>query len=244
MDVPPLPGDDPLGQDTRERLFELLGRLGRTATTDELAGELALHHNGVRRHLEQLHLAGLIRKESVRQGRGRPRDGWSIDPDARPGGEPPRGYAELGRWLARATPATADNLRRIEATGRSIGAELATDGSVDGGPSASGLQDFERAVAWLGFAPRKDEPSPRDPDAVTYRLTNCPYAQAVAENQPAICMLHKGILSGLLESLEPGAEITAFEPQDPRVAGCAVSLLQSQRKPPVTQPEAQAQPHQ
>jgi predicted ArsR family transcriptional regulator len=237
MDVPPLGGDDPLARDTRGRLFELLGRLGHTATTDELASELGLHHNGIRRHLEQLQLAGLIRRESIRHGRGRPKDGWSIDPDARPGGEPPRGYAELGGWLARAIPAGAENLRQVEATGRSIGRELASDGAIDVAvdgavdetPGGSGLKDFEHAVTWLGFAPRRDEPS-TDASSVTYRLTNCPYQQAVAENQPVICTLHKGILSGLLETMEPDAEITGFHPRDPRTAGCAVSLLRSGRR--------------
>src|SRR4051794_29930604 len=159
MDVPPLPAEDPLARDTRNRLFELLGRLGRAATTSELAEELGLHPNGLRRHLDQLQLAGLVRRQSIRQPRGRPKDGWSLDPDARPGGEQPRGYEELGRWLARAIPARAESLREIEKTGQGIGRELADSGTaVSGAPGASGLEDFERAVTWLGFAPRT-EPS-------------------------------------------------------------------------------------
>jgi predicted ArsR family transcriptional regulator len=228
MDVPPLPGEDPLARDTRVRLFELLGQLGRTATTDELASTLELHPNGIRRHLEQLQLAGLIRKDSVRQPRGRPKDGWSIDPDARPGGEPPRGYEELGRWLARAIPAGPDNLRQIEETGRAIGRDLPSSGAVGADADGGGLQDFERAVSWLGFAPHSDPPAAGERE-LTYRLTNCPYRQAVQENQPVICTLHKGILSGLLETLEPDAEITGFRPRDPVQAGCAVTLLLSRR---------------
>lgn len=229
MDLPPLPDDDPLARDTRGQLFELLGQLGRTATTDELASTLDLHPNGVRRHLEQLQLAGLIRRDSVRQRRGRPKDGWSLDPDARPGGEPPRGYEELGRWLARAIPARPDNLRDIEATGRMIGRELPDSGAAgDRSTSASGLEDFERAVTWLGFAPRAQDAAP-DSGEVTYRLTNCPYRQAVQENQPVICTLHKGILSGLLETLEPDAEIAGFRARDPETAGCEVTLALARR---------------
>lgn len=255
MDLPPLPDDDPLARDTRGRLFELLGQLGRTATTDELSVALGLHANGIRRHLEQLQQAGLIRRHSIRQRRGRPRDGWSLDPDARPGGAPPRGYEELGQWLARAIPARPDNLRDIEATGRMIGRELARpEDPASEGTSASGLEDFARAVTWLGFAPRVAQPSaaagvevaaeeipaadgtaaaeqePADAPRVaetriTYSLGNCPYRQAVEANQPVICTLHKGILSGLLETLEPSAEITAFRPRDPATAGCTVTLL-------------------
>jgi predicted ArsR family transcriptional regulator len=241
MDVPPLPAEDPLARDTRSRLFELLGQLGRPATTQELATEVDMHPNGVRRHLDQLQEAGLIKRHSLRQPRGRPKDGWSLDPDARPGGEQPRGYAELGRWLARAIPARPDSLREIEKTGRGIGRELADSGTaVDGAPGASGLEDFERAVTWLGFAPRTEpsdsgevaEPAePSDEERLTLRLANCPYRQAVEENQPVICMLHKGILSGLLETLEPDAEMTGFHPRDPRTAGCTVDLLLKGRRP-------------
>ena len=236
MDVPPLPAEDPLARDTRGRLFELLGHLGRAATTDELATDLALHPNGVRRHLEQLQLAGLIRRESIRQPRGRPKDGWSLDPDARPGGEPPRAYEELVRWLARAIPARAGSLRDLEHTGRGIGRELADSGAgTDGAPAASGIEDFGRALTWLGFAPQTESPAePVEPiqlpiaqpdENVTFRLTNCPYRQAVQENQPVICTLHKGILTGLLEKLEPEAELTGFHPRDPVTAGCTVDLL-------------------
>ncbi|HEY2437716.1 MAG TPA: helix-turn-helix domain-containing protein [Solirubrobacteraceae bacterium] len=231
MDVPPLPDGDPLARDTRARLFELLGGLGRTATTDELATELDLHPNGVRRHLEVLQRAGLIRRDSVRQRRGRPKDGWTLDPDARPGGEPPRGYEELGRWLARAIPARAENLRQVEATGRGIGRELAaTSAARDEAVPGSGLESFERAVTWLGFAPHSEATSESDADGVTYRLTNCPYRQAVAENQPVVCTLHRGILSGLLEKLEPDAEMTGFHPRDPKAAGCTVALLLRRRR--------------
>lgn len=253
MDVPPLPGEDPLARDTRERLFALLGRLGRTAATGELAAALELHPNGVRRHLDQLQRAGLIRRHSVRQARGRPRDGWSIDPDARPGGEPARGYEELGRWLARAIPPLGDNLRQVEATGRGIGRELTDAGAGGGAGDATGpagLGDFERAMVWLGFAPRMedagetatdppaDAPRPAQDGAAadgeretaTFRLTNCPYSQAVQENPAVICTLHKGILGGLLETLEPDAKITEFVPRDPVRAGCAVSVLVARRR--------------
>jgi predicted ArsR family transcriptional regulator len=250
MDVPPLPTDDPLARDTRSRIFELLGRLGRAATTNELATELDLHPNGIRRHLEQLQRAGLIRRQSIQQPRGRPKDGWSLDPDARPGGEQPRAYEELGRWLARAIPPRAQSLRDIEATGRDIGRELATSGAAtDGAPAASGIEDFERAVTWLGFSPRSEPPAEDDPQgaapdadekSVTYRLGNCPYSQAVEENQPVICTLHKGILTGLLSKLDPGAEMTGFHPRDPQTAGCTVDLLLRRRREAAASEEDEA----
>src|SRR3954463_9005755 len=100
MDSPALP-DDALAQPTRARLFGVLSELRRPAGTEELAERLELHPNGVRTHLERLREAGLVRRERERLARGRPRDAWTISPDAQPGGDPPTGYAQLARWLVR-----------------------------------------------------------------------------------------------------------------------------------------------
>src|SRR6478609_10075670 len=117
--------DDALSQPTRARLFALLGELGRTAGTAELAERVGLHPNGVRVHLEYMQRDGLVLRASDPQPRGRPRDAWKIAPDARPGGRSPRAYSDLARWLARATGSGSRGLRAIESVGREIGRELA-----------------------------------------------------------------------------------------------------------------------
>src|SRR4051812_44982842 len=98
MDLPP-PPDDELAQPTRAKLFRLLSELRRPVGTEELAAQLELHVNGVRAHLERLREAGLITRERTRQARGRPRDMWSIAPEAQPGGGPPSAHAKLSQWL-------------------------------------------------------------------------------------------------------------------------------------------------
>ena len=149
MDVPPAPVDA-LAQPTRARLFALLGELRRPAGTDELARRLKLHPNGVRMHLERLHEGGLVVRERERQARGRPRDTWSISPQAQPGGDPPTAYANLGRWLVRAIAAGGTRVRDVEATGRQIGRELA--------PASTEASPEERLIgvlAAMGFQPRR-----------------------------------------------------------------------------------------
>ena len=136
-------GQTLLGQPTRARLFSTLRELRRAATTEELATALGMHANGVRRHLERMHRGGLLERSRHRYGRGRPRDEWSIAPGASPDGGPPRGYADVARWLARAAPTGPAGLRRIERTGREIGRDL-VDGPVDEVPEA-----FRRAFAAL-----------------------------------------------------------------------------------------------
>src|SRR5919106_933718 len=122
MDLPTRP-DDALAQPTRASLFALLGELRRPAGTDELAERLELHPNGVRTHLERLRTARLVERRRTRQARGRPRDTWTIAPDAQPGGDPPSGYRELGRWLARLVSRGRTGRRAVESLGREIGRE-------------------------------------------------------------------------------------------------------------------------
>lgn len=208
--------EDALSQPTRARLFALLSELRRPAGTVELAERLALHPNGVRLHLEQLEQQGLVeRARLVRQQRGRPPDAWTIAPEAQPGGRAPSAYQDLGRWLARALQNRRGGLRGVEETGREIGRELAPEGRKRD-PDA-----LVTSLTALGFRPALEA---GEGDRITICLGNCPYRDAVHENQPAICALHRGITRGLLDVLEPQAKLTGFVPHDPDRAGCEIEL--------------------
>jgi predicted ArsR family transcriptional regulator len=207
--------DDVLSQPTRARLFALLGELKRPAGTAELADRLELHPNGVRLHLERLEQAGLVARARARQARGRPPDAWTIASDARPGGEAPRAYQDLGRWLARAMRSRSGGLRSVEATGRQIGRELAPRGA-PAGPDA-----LETALVALGFQPAV---TLREGDRLTFCLRNCPYRDAVLENQPVVCTLHKGITRGLLDVLDPNVRLAGFVPHELGEVGCLIEL--------------------
>lgn len=215
MDSPPRP-QDALAQPTRARLFRVLGEMRRPAGTEELAERLALHPNGVRLHLERLLEAGLVARDRPRQARGRPRDMWSIAADAQPGGDPPQAYADLSRWLARAITPRGRSLRSIEITGRQIGRELAPP---DGAASAE--EKMHASLASLGFQPKRTLDRPA---TLTYKLCNCPYRDAVRENQEVVCTLHRGVTRGLLDVLAPETELVAFVPRDPDEAGCLIEV--------------------
>jgi predicted ArsR family transcriptional regulator len=212
---PELSGDDALAQPSRARLFRLLAELKRATKTKELAARLDMHPNGVRIHLERLHDAGLVVRTRVQGPHGRPADAWTIAADARPGGQPPRAYRDLGRWLARSINARSISLSGLERTGREIGRELAPR------EADPGLEAVERVLAALGFAPFVQS---RQGDRMTLCLGNCPYRDVVRENQPAICTLHKGITRGLLDVLAPGTKLERFVPHDPAKANCVIEL--------------------
>ncbi len=214
MDLPAQPSDA-LAQPTRARLFTIMSELRRPVGTDELAAELGLHPNGVRIHLEHLRQSGLIARERRPQKRGRPRDMWTIEPGAQPGGAPPSGYRDLGRWLARVLSERRASVRQAGATGRRIGRELAppSDGPAD--------QALAALLAALGFAPRLEGAADA---ALTYRLCNCPYRDAVRENAEVVCALHEGITRGVLDVIAPAATLLAFVPADPERAGCLIEV--------------------
>lgn len=206
--------DDALSQPTRARLFALLAELKRPASTAELAERMGLHPNGIRVHLERMAQEGLLERAPLRQARGRPPAAWTIAPRAQPGGRAPRAYHDLGCWLARALRNRRGGLRGIEETGRDIGRELAP---ADGPAAADALAT---TLSALGFQPVVEAGD----GGLSICLGNCPYCDAVRENQPMICALHRGITRGLLDVLEPQATLTSFVPHDPEHAGCEIEV--------------------
>lgn len=216
MDVPARPSHDVLAQPTRARLFELLGELRRPASTEELSERLGMHPNGVRLHLERLHEAQLVDRKRERRARGRPRDSWSIDAGARPGGEAPSSYVELGRWLVRSMAESGIGERDVEAAGRRIGRRLTSD---DGSGSAE--ERFHAALAAMGFQPQR---TVTPPGTLTYCLDNCPYRDVVRERKPLVCGLHRGLTRGMLDTIDAQTKLTDFVAKDPDLAGCLIEV--------------------
>jgi predicted ArsR family transcriptional regulator len=215
MDLPPAAGSHVLTQQTRARLFSLLGELKRPASTEELAGELGLHPNGVRVHLERLREAGLVVRTRTLRPRGRPRHEWSVAPDAEPAGDPPRAYADLVRWFARAFPAHPNRLRELESAGREIGQDLAPK-------DAESLEGaLLSTLSALGFRP---ELNGSQDGVLACRLGNCPYRDAARERPQVVCTLHRGITLGLLDVIQPTATLTDFVPGDPDQGGCLIEV--------------------
>jgi predicted ArsR family transcriptional regulator len=215
MDLPTRP-NDVLVQPTRARLFELLAELRRPAGTEELASELQLHRNGVRLHLERLREAGLVARERTRQPVGRPRDMWSVAPDAQPGGDPPSAYADLGRSLARIIASGKTSLRAVEATGRELGQSLAPQDS-----SSPAEEQMHTTLVALGFQPEREA---NVNGGLTYRLCNCPYRDVARGNQQIVCTLHRGVTRGLLDAIAPDTKLAGFVPLDPDTAGCLIEM--------------------
>jgi len=215
MDIPPTSENDILAQSIRARLFQALAELRRPATTQELAARVGRHPNTVRVQLQRLADAGLLDRRRAAQARGRPRQEWAIAASARPAGQRPQAHEQLSQWLARAIGRTR-RLQDIEAAGREIGREIAPE--QHGRAVVDALQD---ALTALGFAPKQ---RPLNGGDVRYVLGNCPYREAVTQNQPAVCTLHRGMTKGMLDRLDPTATLSDFVAKDPYTAGCLIDV--------------------
>jgi predicted ArsR family transcriptional regulator len=219
MELPLVRADDVLAQPTRARLFSMLSDIDEPVTTDELADRLGLHPNGVRNHLIRLEHEGLLIRQKLRHGPGRPRDGWRLNPAARDGlTARAHAYENLARWLARSIEAGPARLQEVEATGVEIGRE-----QVAGEWRVAGIEGVELALRGLGFRPRVER---RGEGRVDVYLEVCPYVDAAVENTAVVCALHRGMTQGMVDAIAPDTQMDEFVPADPARAGCLIGLRQ------------------
>lgn len=85
---------------------------------------------------------------------------------------------------------------------------------------------MQAALSALGFQPELETKE----GTLVCTLGNCPYRDAVRENQEVVCTLHRGITQGLLDVIDPKAKLTSFVPGDPEEAGCLIEV----RGPPAS----------
>jgi predicted ArsR family transcriptional regulator len=205
-------------QPTEARLVALIRAAQAPLDTATIARRLALHPNGVRVQLQRLESRGVVERDTARGEVGRPRALWRLTPRAIAEADLPHTGWAMARSLARAIPATSARLREVEDAGTEMGRELTGYlGQATGGDARKALGN---ALEALGFEPRRTDDGRR----ARYRLMTCPYADTVRENPTVVCTLHRGIVRGVLESVAPAAELTAFEPKDPGPAGCIVEV--------------------
>ena len=207
-----------LSDDTRFRCLEVVRSAGRAVSVADVAGELGLHQNTIRPHLERLREVGLLEVMSNQKGTvGRPQNLYYPAEDAPPLGLGPRGYHLLAEMLA----ALASRLARPEDAAE-VGREWGSYLSVRDSPRPRAHRDaigllkatFER----LGFDPILD--------GGRLCFANCPFRELAEAYPELICSLHRGMLEGLTDATGGEVSVTAFHPlhsRDPCTAELAVT---------------------
>lgn len=204
-----------LAHPSRRRIAGELAGSPDGLTVADIARRVGLHHNAVRQHLATLAAAGVVASaRDAPAGRGRPTARyWLIDDQA------PRvaAHQELLRLLVGLVARSGIAEDEVEEHGREAGERI---------PIAPGREGLLASVAQLGFAPREVGAATDAAEGVLdLALDFCPFRDAVlAPGGEAICTLHRGLMEGLSARVAPGAEVTRFEPRDPRLAGCRVRV--------------------
>ena len=215
---PAAPEAAPLAQGSRKRIAQALAAAQPEGlTAHEIAGVVGLHHNVVREHLAVLARAGVVSsgRGALSGRRGRPSIRHRLtDVDSLGAG----GHRELVRLLMMLVRRAGMDPDDAEAVGREEGRLLGRPGG--------GADEIVDVLARLGFAPEeRTARTGRRNGEMELRLRHCPFREAVlAPGGEVVCRLHRGLCVGVLEGVAEDAALAAFEPMNPRRAGCRVSV--------------------
>lgn len=182
----------------RDEVVQLFRVSQRPLSAREVAGEIGLHVNTVRFHLDTLVRQGILRREDGQaEGPGRPRTQYFLVPGMDRGG--PRNYRLLAEMLlsqlATADDAAAAAVEAGSAWGRYLIQPLAPGQRIASDEALSRLVDL---LADVGFDPFLAELENADPEI---RLRHCPFLELAETHRELVCALHLGLMRGALEQL-------------------------------------------
>lgn len=197
-----------LADDTRYRLYRYLRLVDRHVSVQEMARRLSLHPNTLRPHLRRLEEAGLVSRQ-VRKttGVGRPQTEYrSLEPE----GDEGRDFRLLAEMLCGMVRTKRDTERAV-ALAREWGGYLITQGGPKPGvrlPARRNLAALQDAMARAGFDPRFR----RGPGSVEVTLRDCPFRELADDHRELVCLLHRGLVEGMLDGLKPRSALRDFKP--------------------------------
>lgn len=161
-----------------------------------IAARMDLHVTTVRFHLEQLEIAGLIRREVDRDGRrGRPRIVYVAAPLAREDDA----HRQLIDVLAGALDDDAeDGSARATTAGKQWADSLAQE--IPTPTDADTLDPLMQIMVRLGFDPKINDGG----DLI--QLLACPFRQTARNHPSVVCAVHRGLIERTLDNMghDPG----------------------------------------
>jgi predicted ArsR family transcriptional regulator len=188
--------------DRRQDVLDALRSADSPLSILDIAGQLGLHVNTVRFHLQVLTANGRVEQVApTHTSPGRPPLMYRAHRGMDPAG--PRNYELLAGALATHLGADRGSSGKATEAGRDLGRRLAATSSAR--TAASDVQATKHLIVTLeelGFAPRRRTSA----GASQIELRHCPFLDLVPEHQAVICPLHLGLMQGVLAA--QGAQIT------------------------------------
>lgn len=223
----------PLGR-TRAQVWSRLQEAGSPLGVSEIAGQVGLHPNTARFHLDALVEAGLAeRAVEDRKAPGRPRSLYTARPDAAATGRSSyRLLAEiLTSYMAAEIPQpAAAAMKAGNAWGRYLADKAAPFQRID---AAAAAQQLVSVLDDIGFAPEAVSTGGRR----RIVLHRCPFRETAMHYGDVVCSIHLGLMQGLLAELDAPLQAERLEPfVNPSVC---VAHLRAKRDPA---PDARPKP--
>ena len=216
--------DDPV----RGRLYAFVSGRGEPVGRDEAAAAVGIGRALAVYHLDKLVEAGLLTASYRRPpGRTGPGAGRPAKVYARSCGEfmvtvPVREYELAARLLVQAVAADRSGQAgaALQAAAWKLGADLAQRDQPGQAPDPT----LESALSEYGYEPRQDE-------AGTIRMRNCPFHH-LAELQPdLVCHMNLALIQGLAAGLDAGRPQPVLDPE-PEHCCVAIPAATSDRTDP------------
>ncbi len=206
----------------RAAVIDTLREADAPLSAADVAGQIGVHVNTARFHLDALAAQGMIvRAVQQPSGPGRPRIVYAPRPGMDRGGI--RSYRLLAQiLLSHLSSAGPDAGQAAGEAGRAWGRFL-----VDRPPPYQQLTGQEATarltvlLADLGFAP---EPRPGTSTPGVIRLRHCPFLELAEGYGQLVCRVHLGLMQGALAELR--APVTAAELEPFAEPGACVARLQ------------------
>lgn len=206
---------------SRVAVLEVLRRAGRPLGVRELADELGLHANTVRKHLELLLEYGHVTRLRAESGRpGRPRQVYALAVAPESAGAEQRNYRLLASILTSYLRSGDDPHAAALDAGWRFGAGL-VEPATPGDPAPGSQVTVDRVVRMLddiGFRPELTA------DRSAIRLHHCPFHELARAQPDIVCRIHLGIIQGALQQMGAPPEAMRLIPfVTPRVCVVEVS---------------------
>ena len=197
-----------LGDPTRRGIYVTIRESDEPLTASVIADAFDIHPNVARHHLDRLTQDGYLTVDTRRRadrgpGAGRPAKCYSASNKQIDLRFPGRRGNVLLELLLRLVGDLADGPElagHATAVGRAYGRELAKElGPSDADGYFEAVTALARAMAKVGFD------MGADPDAEDQLLTStCPFGDMALSHPMVICSLDQGIVTGILDVLDPG----------------------------------------
>jgi predicted ArsR family transcriptional regulator len=200
-----------LADDTRYRLYRYIGLAARPVSVREMSRRLALHPNTLRPHLRRLEEAGLVSRELRKSSSvGRPQTLYTVRQTDPSSGRDYRLLAEMLCGMVRGKRALEQARGLASQWGAYLLAQIGP-GPKPGieAPSRRNLALLQEAMSQAGFEPRFRR---QQESSIDVTLRNCPFRDLTEDYRELVCVLHRGLIEGMVAGLKPPLELKDFQP--------------------------------